>query len=661
MVGVVTAVVVLAALVVAAVAALGGFPGLGGLRGLGGLPWLGPPSPGPPVLLERAGEEASTVEAVRRSAFRERVGDNVPAEEDERALFYIFEPPLDGDGTSDDGVRPGLPERSEARALYLDVTALPSESQIVFFGQSGKRTRTRVPSEAVPGAVPGASGSEAGRYERVVHPSDAAPIVGMMVLLPEGAADPAAAAATGDRARGEGRRAPEPPGSPGPSEASERPSERSGLSGPLMRLSAGEAFGGFFADGEVLRIADGVEVESAPGPPPAWSVSYSDAAPAGRVELDYRTGRGQAGHAEALVELEGDGGSAAYRLRLDGESGTAAFPVPSLGFTPRRVRVETAAAGFSLRRVQWHRFAARRLSDAAEADELVPIPADLRTVFEEYPRAAWRRDDFEVFAWAAYPRILVFDTADYTVQSRLFKRLAFYVEKRGFRGRLLSNAELAGRHGWNAHNYDPEGLAAFFTAAERDGVELNPEELLLRDILCANDVIRPGAEGFEPGAGGILSISQESPPPLRRLLLTHEAFHGVYYEEPAFRAGVSAVWEGLSEVERSYWRELFSYLSYDPTDENLMINEFQAYLLQQPQAEARGYLRHTLAPRLMAARPDTREEVQRFLAEHPDTFEQSAREADRVLRRHTPFRAGEVMLLDFLWTFGESRSRLEGR
>ena len=49
--------------------------------------------------------------------------------------------------------------------------------------------------------------------------------------------------------------------------------------------------------------------------------------------------------------------------------------------------------------------------------------------------------------------MLIFDTASYAVQARFFRRLAFYVEKQGYRGRLLTDAELGSRRGYNAHDY----------------------------------------------------------------------------------------------------------------------------------------------------------------------------------------------------------------
>ena len=66
---------------------------------------------------------------------------------------------------------------------------------------------------------------------------------------------------------------------------------------------------------------------------------------------------------------------------------------------------------------------------------LTPLPVDPGLVLL-YDPAQWRSTRYELFSWSRFPEVLIFDTADYEIQSRFFKRLAFYVEKRGFRGRL---------------------------------------------------------------------------------------------------------------------------------------------------------------------------------------------------------------------------------
>lgn len=276
------------------------------------------------------------------------------------------------------------------------------------------------------------------------------------------------------------------------------------------------------------------------------------------------------------------------------------------------------------------------------------IPADMGDILD-YPRSRWREERYELFRWSAYPEILIIDTRDYEFQSRLFKRLAFFVEKEGFRGRLLSDSDLRGRHGWNAHNYRPEGLAPFYNAAEEQGFPLSSEELLLREILLREGLLIASEDGapYSPGVGGILSISQESYPILRELLVTHEAMHGIFYEEAGFRERVRELWEEeLSEDEREFWRFFLGYMSYDPADDYLMRNEMQAYLLQYSLETIPGYFRYRIAERLRRGVPHREAYINNFFASYGDSFRASAELLNDYLYRETGFRGGEVILLD---------------
>ena len=100
-----------------------------------------------------------------------------------------------------------------------------------------------------------------------------------------------------------------------------------------------------------------------------------------------------------------------------------------------------------------------------------------------------------------FPAVLIFDTASYDVQDGLFKRLAYFVEKAGYRGEIEDPAALAGKHGYNAHDYRAEDLARFFSEAARQGDALTPGEAELEQILLSNDLIRKTAAGFSPGRG----------------------------------------------------------------------------------------------------------------------------------------------------------------
>jgi hypothetical protein len=282
------------------------------------------------------------------------------------------------------------------------------------------------------------------------------------------------------------------------------------------------------------------------------------------------------------------------------------------GVDPERVVVDGIGEGVRLRQI---------VAVAPLGGEDDPIAIELREL-QDYPVERWRRDDFELFSWSLYPDILWIDTIDYETQSRLFRRLAFFVEKRGFLGRLLTDEELEGRHDWNAHNYRPEGLADFFNAVAATSFPLNDLEEELREILLHNEVLFVGDDGsYLPGRGGVLSISQESFPELRELLTVHEAMHGVFYEEQSFRRAAFDYWDvTLGTREKSFWREFFSWMTYSPEDRYLMVNEMQAYLLQQSEPSVRWYFRTRVAGRLRNAYPARTEAIDLFMRDYPTTF-----------------------------------------
>jgi hypothetical protein len=259
-----------------------------------------------------------------------------------------------------------------------------------------------------------------------------------------------------------------------------------------------------------------------------------------------------------------------------------------------------------------------------------PIPAAPGMILS-WDRATWRRPDFEVYSWDRFPSVLIFDTATYDVQDDMFKRLAYFVEKAGYRGEIESPAALAGRHGYNAHDYRSEDLARFFSEAATRGLALTPGEQELEKILEASDVIRRTSSGFDPGEGAVISISRSSSPILRDLLLTHESAHGIFFSLPQFRDGVEAVWDSLSPVEQDVWKDYLASKAYDITDHYLVVNEFQAYLFQQRREDVDSFQAVTLS-RMIARGGQAAALARRLLAEHPRSFLDSFDALDARLR-----------------------------
>ncbi|MDR2509684.1 MAG: hypothetical protein LBC77_03455 [Spirochaetaceae bacterium] len=223
---------------------------------------------------------------------------------------------------------------------------------------------------------------------------------------------------------------------------------------------------------------------------------------------------------------------------------------------------------------------------AALPEPVVTDPAFVLAI----PQKNWRDSRYELFSWDIFPSILIFDTESYAVQDRLLKRLSFFAEKKGFRGRVVSDAELEGKHGWNAHDYRAITLAEFFNAAHSANVALNKEERELEAILIANGIILPGEDGgFLPGDGAVISISRESSPHLRARFLVHECYHGIFFIDSDFREFSEARYANFNPKARAFARSYLDYLAYDITDSYLTVNEFMAYIIQQPAGPAGEY------------------------------------------------------------------------
>lgn len=306
-----------------------------------------------------------------------------------------------------------------------------------------------------------------------------------------------------------------------------------------------------------------------------------------------------------------------------------------LGFVPVEVQ-SLGHAGGTVRYLQVGRTAAGA----------APLPADLETILA-YPQSAWRGAAWEVFRWNALPKVLIFDTASYAIQEELFRRLAYYVEKAGFRGTVWSDRELAGRYGYNAHDYAAADLARFFTEAGRTGAPLNDRELWLRDFLTAERVIRAAGQGDPAGwqvgerVGAVLSISRESPPAQRELLLRHEAAHGVYFVNAGYRDEIAALWQEIGEPARHAWRSYLAALGYDTAWEDLMRNEFQAYLAHNG-ARTLGYYFGELAPARIRRRLPAEQEASAWFEAGAEAIREQHRRVDRALQAAAGMRAGRL-------------------
>ncbi len=340
--------------------------------------------------------------------------------------------------------------------------------------------------------------------------------------------------------------------------------------------------------GVAARITEAVRNEMARG---IWDVRIDIAPEAGLPD------------GTNVIRFTGSDGNGAL-FAVDPAAGLSSltFARGSMGFLPRGVSTRLSATKLDITFLSPQR----------------PIPADPGMILT-WDRGTWRRPDFELYAWDRFPRVLIFDTATYDVQDGLFNRLAFFVEKAGYRDTIEDPSALEGKHGYNAHDYRAEDLARFYSAAAQKGISLTPGETELEQILEENDLIRRTATGFAPGDGAVISISRSSSTILRRLLLSHESAHGEFFTLPAYREGVEAVWEALSPVEKDVWLDFLSSKAYDANDHYLVVNEFQAYLFQQDRESVEGFQALTIS-RMKARGGAAASLAERLLSAHPHSF-----------------------------------------
>jgi len=203
--------------------------------------------------------------------------------------------------------------------------------------------------------------------------------------------------------------------------------------------------------------------------------------------------------------------------------------------------------------------------------------------------AAHRAAGLTLFRLAANPRVLVLDFPDLAAQGRMLNRAAAFIEKvGGSRTHVLDDAALAAairadgatpETYYYGHDYRAADLARFLAAADRDTIALNADEERLRRLLRDIGWLAPGT------IGAVIAVPGSEPgldAAARASILRHEVAHGMYFTDPAYAAHVRAVWARLSEADRALLRGFLARDGYDAANEDLMMNESQAYLLHTP-------------------------------------------------------------------------------
>ena len=206
--------------------------------------------------------------------------------------------------------------------------------------------------------------------------------------------------------------------------------------------------------------------------------------------------------------------------------------------------------------------------------------------------------------------VLVVEFPNLSAQGQAMNRMAALLEKADApRDRVLDDTALAAliaRSGDNlqtfyqGHDYNGAGLARFYQLVDGQTQALNAPEQRMRQLLVAQGLLKPAAGGLQPvGVQAVITytaIQKDDPStPLdetiderrRESILRHEASHGRFYTRPAYAAHCRRFWrEALDDTQREAFRRYLATLGYDRKDEELMLNEAQAFLLHTPDTRA---------------------------------------------------------------------------
>jgi hypothetical protein len=141
-------------------------------------------------------------------------------------------------------------------------------------------------------------------------------------------------------------------------------------------------------------------------------------------------------------------------------------------------------------------------------------------------------------------------------------------------------------------------MVVFFNLAEIGGIKLNREELALRQFMLDRKmmVLRNGFFQAATPRAVVLSLPQQSAgspgsPPVselaRRTILSHEVSHGEFYTNPDYANYCRRFWRNvMTEKQRAAFRKFLASSGYDAENEEMMINEGQAYLMYTPDPRA---------------------------------------------------------------------------
>ena len=215
------------------------------------------------------------------------------------------------------------------------------------------------------------------------------------------------------------------------------------------------------------------------------------------------------------------------------------------------------------------------------------------------PDACASTSSVSLYRWDADPRVFLLHFASAAAQRDAMGRASMFLEDLDSRGTLVDRVPSGQRGGvanYSGHNMRVGDLCRFLNLAKRTGSGLNDAEQSLAARLLGADAIRTdkasgeyvsglggvSASKFSSGKGGglvIAAVAGSSDAGETRDAVLHEAMHMVFYGDDAFARSCRTFWEDeVDALEKRAWMDFLRDLRYDVADDELVVNELQAYM-----------------------------------------------------------------------------------
>ena len=88
------------------------------------------------------------------------------------------------------------------------------------------------------------------------------------------------------------------------------------------------------------------------------------------------------------------------------------------------------------------------------------------------------------------------------------------------------------------------------------------------------------------------------------------------------------------------------WAGYDVEKRYLVVNEYQAYVLQQDIRKVDSYLRDVVVGRLIESYPDQKQAILSFVTAYPDSFRSSHADLEAALWDQAQLTGGRVLLVE---------------